>query len=573
MNYKSEIAKRISEITNVDANTLEEYIEVPPNEELGDFAFPCFRLAKDLKKAPPAIASEIKEKINLDNVIDRADVVGGYLNFFINKKAFLKQSLEDIFTKGENYGKSEFGKGQTIVIDYSSPNIAKPFHIGHLRTTVIGGALYNMYKFLGYNVVGINHLGDWGMGVSKTIAGYEMWKEEYSFDENPINSILAIYVRFNKLEKEDSTMTEKARDAFIRLEKGDEATTRIWKWIIEVSLENYKKIYDLLGSKFDYFTGEAFYNDKMDRVVKELETKNLLKDSEGAKVVEMPDDMPPCIIITSAGTTIYATRDLAALLYRIDTFNFDKALYVVGSEQSLHFKQVFKTLELMGYEKYAKSCEHISFGLILDENGEKIGSRKGGHLLTLEEILNESIEKSLKIIEEKNPNLEDKEEVARKVGVGAIIFNDLSNNRIKDEIFDWNQILNFAGETGPYLQYTYVRTQSILRNAGTIEADKLDIIDLDSLVKHIMDKESIAVVKELAGYTDVVISATNKNEPSIISRYLIDLAQGFSRFYNEHQIICDDEEVKKARLLVTKCVGTVLKSGLSILGIDTPEKM
>ncbi len=573
MNYKSEIAKRISEITNVDANTLEEYIEIPPNEELGDFAFPCFKLAKDLKKAPPIIAAEIKEKLELDDVVDRVDGVGGYLNFFINKKAFLKQTLENVFLKGENYGKSELGAGQTIVIDYSSPNIAKPFHIGHLRTTVIGGALYNMYKFLGYNVVGINHLGDWGMGVSKTIAGYEMWKDEYSFDENPINSILAIYVRFNKLEKEEPSMTEKARAAFIRLEKGDEETTRIWKWIIDVSLENYKKIYDLLGSKFDYFTGEAFYNDKMDRVVKELEAKNLLKDSEGAKVVEMPDDMPPCIIITSAGTTIYATRDLAALLYRIDTFNFSKALYVVGSEQTLHFKQVFKTLELMGYEKYAKSCEHISFGLILDENGEKIGSRKGGHLLTLEEILNESIEKSLKIIEEKNPELENKEDVARKVGVGAIIFNDLSNNRIKDEIFDWNQILNFAGETGPYLQYTYVRTQSILRNAGALEDDRFDANNLDNLVEHILDKESITVIKELADYTDVVINATNKNEPSIISRYLIDLAQSFSRFYNEHQIICDDEDVKQARLLITKCVGIVLKSGLSILGIDTPEKM
>ena len=569
MNYKSEIAKRIHDVTGVDEKELEEYIEIPPNSDLGDFAFPCFKLAKELRKAPPAIASEIKEKITLDNVIDRVDVVGGYLNFFTNKAGFVKTVLTDALEKGENYGKSNIGAGKTIVIDYSSPNIAKPFHIGHLRTTVIGGALYKMYKFLGYNVVGINHLGDWGMGISKTIAGYEMWKDEYSFDVEPIKSILAIYVRFNKMEKEDPSYTDKARDVLIRLENKDEETTKIWKWIIDISLENYKRVYDLLGSEFDSYNGEAFYNDKMDRVIKELEEKGLLKDSEGAKVVEMPDEnIPPCIIITSAGTTIYATRDLAALLYRIDKYDFSKALYVVGSEQSLHFKQIFKTLELMGYEKYAKVCEHIPFGLVLDENGEKIGSRKGGQLLTLEEILNEAIEKSQKIIEEKNPGLENKEEVAKMVGVGAIIFNDLSNNRIKDEIFDWNQLLNFNGETGPYMQYTYVRTQSILRNAGVKEIDDKNI-DFSKL----LDPEAIDVVKRLSEYTDIVVNATNKNEPSIIARYLIDLAHSFSRFYNEHQIICDDEETKKARLALTKCVGTTIKSGLALLGISTPEKM
>ena len=565
MNYKNEIAKKISAITNVNVSDLEGYIEIPPNPEMGDFAFPCFKLAKELRKAPPAIAAELKEQLTTDEVIERIDVAGGYLNFFISKEGLVKNVINEVLTKGDLYGSSDLGAGKNIVIDYSSPNIAKPFHIGHLRTTVIGGALYKMYKFLGYNVIGINHLGDWGMGISKTIAGYEMWKDEYSFDENPILSVLAIYVRFNKLEKEDPTMTEKAREVLIRLENKDEETTKLWKWIIDISLENYQKVYDLLGSEFDSFNGEAFYNDKMDRVVDELNAKGLLKDSEGAKVVEMPDDMPPCIIITSAGTTIYATRDLAALLYRIDNYNFEKALYVVGSEQSLHFKQVFKTLELMGYEKYAKTCEHIPFGLILDENGEKIGSRKGGALLTLEEILNESIEKSLKIIEEKNPDLENKEEVAKMVGVGAIIFNDLSNNRIKDEIFDWNQLLNFAGETGPYLQYTYVRTNSILRNAN-VEIDNVDASKL-------LDKEAVEVIKKLSEYPDVIVSAVNKNEPSLISRHIIDVAQSFSRFYNEHQIICDDEETKKARIALTKSVGHVIKSGLSILGIKTPEKM
>ena len=566
MNYKNEIAKRINAITNVDVASLESYIEVPPNTELGDFAFPCFKLAKELKKAPPMIANELKEQLSEDEVISRIDVVGGYLNFFINKSAFVKNVLTDVLAKGDDFGKSDIGNGKTIVIDYSSPNIAKPFHIGHLRTTVIGGALYKMYKAVGYNVVGINHLGDWGMGISKSIAGYEMWKDEYTFDENAIYSILDIYVRFNKLEKEDPTMTDKARDVLIRLENHDEETTKLWKWIIDVSLENYNKVYALLGSEFDSFNGEAFYNDKMDRVVAELEAKGILKDSEGAKVVEMPEEnMPPCIIITSAGTTIYATRDLAALLYRIDNYNFEKALYVVGSEQSLHFKQVFKTLELMGYEKYAASCEHIPFGLVLDENGEKIGSRKGGKLPTLEEILNESIEKSLQIIEEKNPTLENKEEVAKMVGVGAIIFNDLSNNRIKDEIFDWNQLLNFTGETGPYLQYTYVRTNSIMKNANV----ELDNINTDEL----LDKEAIEVIRKLSEYPDTVLSAVNKNEPSLISRHLIDLAQSFSRFYNEHQIICENEDTKKARVALSKAVGTTIKNGLALLGIKTPEKM
>ena len=565
MDYKVALAERIGNIVNIDSNDIREYIEIPPNTELGDFAFPCFRLAKELKKAPPMIANEIKEKLQADDVISKVDVVGGYLNFFINKDNFVKDTLLEIVSKGEEYGTSDIGAGKTVVIDYSAPNIAKPFHIGHLRSTVIGGALYKIYKALGYNVVGINHLGDWGMGISKTIAGYKMWKDEYDFSENAINSILQIYVRFNKLEKEDESIKDKARAELKLLEEGDEETVNLWKWIISVSLESYNKIYDLIGCKFDSYNGEAFYNDKMDRIVDILQEKNLLVESEGAKVVMMPDNMPPCIIITSAGTTIYATRDLAALLYRIENYNFDKAIYVVGAEQTLHFKQVFKTLELMGYEKYASTCEHVPFGLILDENGEKFGSRKG-NAITLEEVFGEAIEKSMKIIEEKNASLENKEDVAKMVGVGAIIFNDLSNNRIKDEIFDWNQILNFAGETGPYMQYTYVRTQSILRNAGEVSFENVDYSKLS-------DDEAINTIKKLKEFPSIIASAADRNEPSLISRYLIDLAQSFSRFYNEHHIICEDKDVQTARLLLTKSVGTTIKNGLNILGIETPEKM
>ena len=565
MNYKEALAKKIADIVNLSANEIEEYIEIPPNSELGDYAFPCFRLAKELKKAPPVIASEIKEKMVLDDVVNKIDVVGGYLNFFIAKDGLVKSTLEDVLNKEDSFGNSNIGKGKTVIIDYSAPNIAKPFHIGHLRSTVIGGALYKIYKALGYNVIGINHLGDWGMGVCKTIAGYEMWKDEYDFSSNPINAISKTYARFNKEEKEGPTLTDKARNALQRLEARDEETTKLWKWIIEISIESYNKIYDLIGCKFDSYNGEAFYNDKMDRVVNILEEKGLLVDSEGAKVVMMPDDMPPCIIITSAGTTIYATRDLAALLYRIENYNFDKAIYVVGAEQTLHFKQIFKTLELMGYEKYAKNCVHVPFGLILDENGEKIGSRKG-NAITLEEIFGEAIEKSLNVINEKNPSLENKEEVAKMVGVGAIIFNDLANNRIKDEIFDWKQILNFSGETGPYMQYTYVRTQSILRNAENLDLKNIDYSKL-------LDNEAIEVIKNLKEFPDVVVSSANKNEPSLISRHLIEIAKSFSRFYNEHQIICDDKDTQNARLALTKAVGIAIKNGLNILGIETPEKM
>ncbi len=566
LDYKEIIAENLAKITNLDKNELESYIEIPPNTDLGDYAFPCFKLAKELKKAPPMIANEIKEKFPSNEYIEKIDVVGGYLNIFVNKLPYISGILKSVSDNRENYGRMDIGSGKTIVIDYSAPNIAKPFHIGHLRSTVIGGALYKMYKFLGYNVVGINHLGDWGMGICRTIAGYKMWKDEYDFSERPIDSILAIYVRYNKIEKEDPDFKKHAVETLKLLEDGDEETVKLWKWIIEVSLADYQKIYDLIGCEFDSYNGEAFYNDKMDRVVKELEEKNLLVESEGAKVVMMDEDIPPCIIITSAGTTIYATRDLAALLYRIDNYNFDKCLYLVASEQSLHFKQVFETLSKMGYEKYAKNCEHIPFGLILDEDGQKMGSRKG-NAVTLEEIFNESIEKSLKIIEEKNPMLENKEEVAQMVGVGAIIFNDLANNRIKDEIFDWKQVLNFAGETGPYMQYTYVRTQSILRNAGY--TPKYEDIDCSKL----MDKEALSVIKAIGSFDDVLISAVQKNEPSLLSRYLIDLAQSFSRFYNEHHILTEDKAVQDARLLLTDAVGIVIKEGLALLGIKCPSQM
>ena len=568
INFKNEIAKAISKVTDIDVKELETYIEIPPNSDLGDYAFPCFKLAKTLRKAPPVIAAEIKENIGIDGkIIQQIDIVGGYLNIHINKETLVENVIKEVLEKQKKYGSSDIGQGKNVVIDYSAPNIAKPFHIGHLRSTVIGGALYKIYNFLGYNSVGINYLGDWGLQFGKVMAGYDMWKDEYDFTKNEIQSILKIYVRFCQEEKEKPELTEKAREYFKKLEEGNKKQVETWEWIRKISLENYQKTYKLLNSKFDSYNGEAYYNDKMDAVVEELREKGLLKESEGAQVVDLEAyDMPPCIIITSAGTTIYATRDLASLKDRINKYHFDKAIYVVGNEQRLHFKQVFKVLELMGYPEYASRCEHVPFGLVVDKDGEKIGSRKGNSIF-LEDILKEAIQKVEKIIDEKNPNLENKEEVARKVGVGAIIFNDLSNSRIKDEIFDWDMLLNFQGETGPYIQYIYVRTRSLLEKSSYVpELEKLDFSKLQ-------EKEAIETIKLLYRFNEFVENAAQKNEPSIVARYLIDVAQSFSTFYNEHKIITEDKSIQYIRLALTYCVGIVLKTGVELLGMEMPNKM
>lgn len=568
INFKEKIAKEIASVTNLDEKELATYIEIPPNSDLGDFAFPCFKLAKSLRKAPPVIANEIKENIKIDEkIIEKIEIVGGYLNIYINKETLIENVLKEVADKKEKYGSSDIGQNKNVVIDYSAPNIAKPFHIGHLRSTVIGGALYKIYNFLGYNSVGINYLGDWGLQFGKVMAGYDMWKDEYDFSKSEIQAILKIYVRFCQEEKENPELTEKAREYFKRLEDGAEKEVKTWKWIRKISLENYQKTYNLLNSKFDSYNGESYYNDKMEPIVEELRNKGLLKESDGAQVVDLAEyDMPPCIIITSAGTTIYATRDLASLKDRINTYNFDKAIYVVGNEQRLHFKQVFKVLELMGYPEYAAKCEHVPFGLVVDKTGEKIGSRKGNSVF-LEDILKEAIQKVEKIIDEKNPNLENKEEVARKVGVGAIIFNDLSNSRIKDEIFDWDMLLNFQGETGPYIQYIYVRTRSLIEKAGYIP--QIENINFSVL----KEKEAIETVKLLYNFNEVVQNAADKNEPSVVARYLIDVAQNFSTFYNEHKIITEDKALQDARLALTYCVGTVLKTGVTLLGMEMPDKM
>ncbi len=574
--YKIEIANIIGKAlqkqnTELDVKDLKDFIETPPNSDMGDYAFPCFRLAKVLKKSPQIIATELKNTIDneLDKtIVEKVEIVGGYLNFYLNNLNFVKDILSTVEAEKEKFGSTNIGNGRNAVIEYSSPNIAKPFHIGHLRSTVIGGALYKLYSFVGYNSVGINYLGDWGLQFGKVMAGIKLWRNEYDFfEEDEINTILKIYVRFNKEEKENPELTNLAREMFKKLEDRDKEAVAQWEHIRKISLQNYEKTYKLLNAKFDSYNGEAYYNDKMQPVIKELEEKGLLKDSEGAKVVFLDEyNMPPCIIVTSAGTTIYATRDITALEDRIKTYDFAKMIYVVGNEQELHFRQFFKTLELAGYGDYVKNCTHVPFGLVVDKTGEKIGSRKGNSV-TLEGILNEAIEKVKKIIDEKGSEIEDREETARKIGVGAVMFNDLYTSRIKNEIFDWDTLLNFNGETGPYIQYIYVRTKSVLKKAMYIP--KFEDVDFSVLT----DSASFAVVKKLYELKATIISAVEKNEPSILARYLIDLAQCFSNFYNCNKIVGEEKNVENARLYLTKVVGDVLKNSMELLGIEMPEKM
>lgn len=568
IDFKQKIAEQISNIANLPENKVYEYIEIPSDKKMGDFAFPCFRLAKELKKSPQLIAEDLKNKMSFDeNIIDEINNLNGYLNFEVSKQAMIKTVLEEINLKQEHYGESEIGIGKNVVFDYSAPNIAKPFHIGHLRSTVIGGALYKIYKALGYKCIGINHLGDYGTQFGKLIEGYKRWGNEYNIDENPIDELTKIYVRINNLCKEDEKVLEDCRNNFKKLEDGDEYCTNLWKKFREVSLKEFQKVYDLLHVDFDSWNGEAFYSDKMQEVVDILKEQNLLVKSEGATVVDLSEkEMPPCIIEKTNGSTTYATRDLAAILYRARTYNFDKAIYVTSYEQILHFKQVFEVAKhLKLAEKYTDGLVHVPFGMVQLKTGKM--STREGNIIKLEDLLNEAILRVEDIMDTKNPELENKDEIARKIGIGAVIFNDLYNSRIKDEIFDWDTMLNFNGETGPYMQYIYVRTKSVLEKAGYIpEFKNIDFTKLE-------DEASMKVINKIYIFGDCIRQAAEKYEPYIIARYLIELAQNFSSFYNENKIIVEEKEIQDARLYLTYATGLILKSGAKLLGIEMPEKM
>ncbi len=567
IDFKEQISKSIEKVINVDYTELETFIEEPKDQENGDYAFPCFRLAKELRKAPQMIAQEISQNIEIDNkYVEKIDVVGGYLNFYINKDTLAEEVVKEIEEKDE-YGRSKIGNGKTILLDYSSPNIAKPFHIGHLRTTLIGNSLYKIYKYLGYNTVGINHLGDYGTQFGKMIEAYKLWKNEYNLEEDPINKMMDMYVRINALCKEDEKVLENCRNNFKLLEEGEEYYTNLWKKFKDLSLIEFDKIYDLLNVKFDLIEGEAFFADKTENVVKELEEKGKVTESEGAKIVNLEDQgiETPAIVKKSDGSSIYASRDLAAIMYRAKKYDYDKCLYVVGYEQNLYFKQVFAVAKYLVDEKYYRGLIHVSYGLVQLPTGKM--STRLGNVVKIEDLINETIEKAKEIIVSKNPELNDKDEVAKKVGLAAIIFNTLSTVTNKDQIFDWNTALNFQGETGPYIQYTYVRTQSVLEKVGDIP--KYNEFNTKALI----DNYSQNILKLIYKFEDILKQVVDKNEPSILSRYLIDLSKSYSSFYNENKIIVEDENVRKARVFITYATGKVLKLGSSLLGIEMPNKM
>lgn len=571
LNFKSEIAKKIAQVVKLETSELETYIEIPKDSTNGDFSFPCFRLAKELRKAPQVIASEIKEKLELEesnDIIEKIDVIGGYLNFYINKNILIKEVLSEINKEKEDYGASDIGKGKNIIVEYSSPNIAKEFHIGHLRTTVIGAAFCNIYKYLGYNTIGINHLGDYGTQFGKMIEGYKRWGEEYNLEENPIEELTKMYIRINDLCKSDEDVLNACRENFRKLEEGDKECIELWNKFKDLSLKEFYKTYDMLGVKFDSLNGESFYSDKMPEVIEILEKTGKLIESQGAKIVDLEDKgiNTPCIIEKTNGSTTYATRDLAAILYRARTYDFDKCIYVVAYEQNLHFKQVFEVAKLLGLDKkYTDGLTHIAYGMTRLATGKM--STREGNVIKVNELLEESVKRVLDIINEKTSEMEDKEENARKIGIGAVIFNNLCTNLIKDQIFDWNIVLNFNGETGPYIQYIYVRTKSVLEKANYIP--NLEDVDFSLLE----DEKSFYIIKKIYEFNNILKQVIEKNETSILARYLIELAQGYSNFYNDNKIIVEDKKVQDARLYLTYAVGNVLKIGMKLLGIEMPTKM
>ena len=564
---KTEICKYLSEVvTGVSTEEFMGLLEIPPEEKMGDYALPCFALAKKMHKNPALIAQDLmnlldaqKEKLGIDKVQN----VGAYCNIYLDRALYASKCLQGL--KEDNLGVSQIGKGKTVCMDYSSPNIAKNFHVGHLRTTVIGNSLYKIYEKLGYQVVRINHLGDWGTQFGKLIVAYKLWSSPAQVEAGGIEELLHIYVKFNEEAEHDPKLMEEAREWFVKMEQNDPEAIEIWKWFKEISMVEFERVYDLLGMSFDSYLGESFYRDQVPALVEELEEKRLLVESQGAKVIDLSEyNMPPCLITKSDGGSIYHSRDIAAVLYRKKTYNFDKCLYVTGLEQSLHFKQVFKAIEVMGYD-WADGLIHIPYGLV-SLDGAKLSTRSG-NIIYAEDILKESIERASAAIQEKNPELKDKEDTAKMVGVGAIIFHDLFNQRIKNVDFSWKDVLSFEGTTGPYAQYTYARAKSILRKA----ADMTGETEIDYHV--LTDDVTYSLLKILSGYEEAVLNAAEKYEPSIVARYVIALAAAFNKFYHECPILQAEEKTKQARLSVTNFVQQVLKDACGLLGMECPEEM
>ena len=567
MEFKAYLAEKIAgalrEAFDASVDGIPGFLETPPNPEMGDFAFPCFRLSKALRMAPPAIAGKLSERIAPDPVIERVECVGGYLNFFLHKTGYAQSIVERVLEQGERYGSSDEGQGRVICIDYSSINIAKRFHIGHLSTTMIGNALYKIYEHLGYKCVGINHLGDWGTQFGKMIAAYRKWGSPEQVEQGGVNALTELYVRFHKEAETDPALEDEGRLWFKKIEDGDPEALRIFNKFKEITLKDAQRVYDMLGVQFDSYAGESFYNDKMQPVIDELREKGLLKESQGAYVVDLEDEgMPPCLILKKDGATLYATRDLAAAFYRKKTYDFYKDLYVVAYQQDLHFRQWFKVVEKMGYD-WAKDLEHVAFGMVSYE-GRALSTREG-YVVYLDELLNRAVEKAREIIEEKSPNLADKDKVARQVGIGAVVFFDLFNNRIKDIDFRWERVLNFDGETGPYVQYTHARCCSVLAKAGELSAAP-DYAALDNA-------QAQEVVRSLERFPELVREACQRNEPSLLTRFTVELASNFNRYYYENRILTEDAAASAARVNLTAATASCLRTALGLIGVEAPEKM
>lgn len=565
MDFKSYICGKLAEFTGLDEAAISGALETPPEQKLGDVAFPCFILAKTLRKAPPLIAKELAEKFSADEMLWRVEAVGGYLNFFYNRGIFTKQVLSEIKAQGGRFGSQEGNESKTVVLDFSSPNIAKPFHIGHLFSTAVGNSLEHIYKHLGYKTVAVNHLGDWGTQFGKLISAYKRWGVREVIEKDPINELLKIYVKFHEEAEKNPALEDEAREYFKKLEDGDEETTKLWEYFRSVSLKEFNRVYDELGVKFDSYAGESFYNDKMQEIVDILRDKNLLVESNGAMVVDLSEqNIPPCIVLKSDGATIYATRDMAAALYRKRTYDFYKNIYVVGTPQALHFQQIFSVLKKAGFE-WANDCVHVGFGLV--KFPDKKLSTRHGDVVFLEDVLKESVQKTMAVIAENNPNLENKEDVAKKIGIGAVIYTFLRNSREKDIVFSWDSMLDFDGESAPYVQYTYARGRSILRRAEkTVTA-----INSETPISD----DEYALVSHLNCFGEAVLTAAEKNEPFYVNRYVTNLARLFNKFYNSSPILKDDveENTKEMRLAIVEAVTVVIKTALSLLGIEIVEEM
>lgn len=564
---KKKICQYLSKVlVEMSEEELMKTMEIPPEEKMGDLALPCFAMAKKMHKNPMQIAKELVEKLNDQTVelgIEKVESIGAYCNIHLKRDLFVKKCFESL--QKEKYGVSQIGAGKTVCMDYSSPNIAKNFHVGHLRTTVIGNSLYKIYQKLGYNVVRINHLGDWGTQFGKLIVAYKLWSSEEQVKEKGIEELLRIYVKFNDESENNESLIVEAREWFVKMEQNDPEALKIWNWFKEISMVEFERIYDLLGISFDSYLGESFYRDKVPALVEKLKDMGLLVESQGAQVIDLEKyNMPPCLITKSDGGSIYHSRDIAAILYRKEQYNFEKCLYVTGLEQSLHFKQIFTAIEVMGYD-WSEGLIHVPYGLV-SLAGEKLSTR-GGNIIYAEDILKEAIERAYNAIIDKNPSLADKEVTAKKVGVGAIIFHDLFNQRIKNVDFSWKEVLNFDGTTGPYAQYTYARAKSVLRKAcKMVEIGEVDYMALT-------DDVSYNLIKMLMSYEDAVTNAAEKNEPSIVARYVITLATTFNKFYHDCTILQAEEKEKKARLFLTDLVQKVLCEACGLLGMECPEEM